>query len=31
MSALTPTAGRPRVLFIVSAAHQLTMKDATTW
>ena len=29
MSEQAPAAGRPRVLFIVSAAHQLTMKDAT--
>jgi len=29
MSEQPPAAGRPRVLFIVSAAHQLTMKDAT--
>ena len=29
MSEQAAAAGRPRVLFIVSAAHQLTMKDAT--
>ncbi|ACU73447.1 ThiJ/PfpI domain protein [Catenulispora acidiphila DSM 44928] len=29
MSEQPPAADRPRVLFIVSAAHQLTMKDAT--
>lgn len=30
MSEHAAAAGRPRVLFIVSAAHQLTMKDATS-